>query len=601
MTDRNRALPGLAKKRADIRQIRPLLRFLLPYKLQVAGAIAALIISSVAMLAFGFGLRWLVDEGFARGGDGSSRALDWALAGLLAIVAMLATATYFRAYLVNWIGERFAADLQRAVFANVLRLDPAFFEVTPTGEVVSRLTTDATLLQTILGSSASMAARNVLMFTGCVILMAVTSPKLTGLAFLVVPLVVLPTLIFGRKVRRLSRASQDRLGDVGAQIDETLSGMRIVQAFTQEAAEKARFDRRVDEAFGAAVRRIRARSLFFACVFFAIFAAVGAVLWVGGNDLMAGRITAGQLTAFLFYAILGASAVGVLAEFHSDLQRAAGAAERLMELRNTEPRITAPPSPIALPAAARGAVAFERVTFAYPARPTHSALHDFSLVVQPGETVALVGPSGAGKTTVFQLLYRFYDPQQGVVRIDGVALPAADPAAFRRRLALVPQEPFIFTGTVEQNIAFGRPDAGGAEIRAAAEAAAARDFIEALPQGFATSLGEKGVQLSGGQRQRIALARAILRDPAILLLDEATSALDAESERAVQVALDRVMENRTTLIIAHRLATVLKADRIVVMDEGRIVAEGRHGDLVQRNELYARLARLQFDAAKAAE
>jgi ATP-binding cassette subfamily B protein len=599
VADRERPNPSAETKRADIRRIRPLLRFLVPYKLRVAGAIVALVTTSLAMLAFGIGLRWLVDEGF--GGRDGGRALDWALAGLLAIVAVLAAATYFRAYLVNWIGERFAADLQKAVFANVLRLDAAYFETTPTGEVVSRLTTDTTLLQTILGSSASMAARNVLMFFGCVILMTVTSPKLTGLAFLVVPLVVLPTLVFGRKVRRLSRASQDRLGDVGAQIDETLSGMRIVQAFTQEAAERRRFDDRVGAAFGAAMRRVRARALFFACVFFAIFTAVGAVLWVGGNDLMAGRISAGQLTAFLFYAILGASAVGVLAEFHSDLQRAAGAAERLMELLNTRPGIAAPAYPRPLPQPPLGAVALERVSFAYPARPDRWALADFSLAVRPGETVALVGPSGAGKTTVFQLLYRFYDPQQGAVLIDGVPLAAADPADFRRRLALVPQEPFIFTGTVEQNIAFGRPDAAPEAIRAAAESAAASEFIAALPGGFAAPLGEKGVRLSGGQRQRIALARAILRDPAVLLLDEATSALDAESERAVQAALDRVMRNRTTLIIAHRLATVLKADRIVVMDEGRIVAEGRHGELIQRSDLYARLARLQFDAARAAE
>ena len=591
--------PSLATRlpRAEISRIRPLLRFLAPYKGKIAGAVLALVVSSIAMLTFGLGLRWLVDSGFASGGT----ALDWALLGLLGIVAVLSTATYFRAFLVNWIGERVAADIQRAVFANVLRLDPAYFETTPTGEVVSRLTNDTTLLQTILGSSASMAARNVLMFVGAVILMAVTSPKLTGLAALVVPLVVLPAIVFGRKVRRFSRASQDRLGDVGAQIDETLSGMRVVQAFTQENAERRRFEARVGEAFAAAMKRIRARSLFFACVFFAVFAAVGLVLWIGGKDLIAGRITAGQLTAFLFYAILAASAVGALAEFHSDLQRAAGAAERLLELMRTEPAIKAPPNPRKLPQPPIGSLAFERVSFSYPTRPDRSALRDFSLAVKPGETVALVGPSGAGKTTVFQLVYRFYDPQQGRVLIDGVPLPEADPADFRARLALVPQEPVIFSGTVEENIRFGRPDASTDDVRRAAETAAAIDFIEAMPEGFKAELGEKGVRLSGGQRQRIAIARAILRNPAILLLDEATSALDAESERAVQVALDRAMKGRTTLIIAHRLATVLKADRIVVMDEGRIVAEGRHAELVQRNELYARLARLQFDAARAAE
>jgi len=591
-------IPNLPRhQRADIARIRPLLGFLAPYKGKIAAAVAALVVSSAAMLAFGIGLRWLVDSGFANGGN----ALDWALLGLLGIVTVLAAATYFRAYFVNWIGERVAADIQRAVFANVLRLEPAFFETTPTGEVVSRLTNDTTLLQTILGSSASMAARNLLMFVGCVILMAVTSPKLTGLAALVVPLVVLPAIVFGRKVRRLSRMTQDRLGDVGAKVEETLSGMRIVQAFTQEEAERRRFEGRVADAFAAAMRRIRARALFFACVFFAVFAAVGLVLWVGGNDLLAGKITAGQLTAFLFYAVLAATSSGALAEFHSDLQRAAGAAERLLELLHTEPGIKAPAAPKCLPEPPRGSLGFERVTFLYPARPGRSALHDFSLAVKPGETVALVGPSGAGKTTVFQLLYRFYDAQQGRIVVDGVPLAEADPAEVRRRLALVPQEPVIFSGTVAENIRFGRPEASDDEIRRAAETAAARDFIEALPQGFASELGEKGVRLSGGQRQRIAIARAILRDPAILLLDEATSALDAESERAVQVALDRVMKGRTTLIIAHRLATVLKADRIVVMDEGRIVAEGRHAELVQRNDLYARLAKLQFDAARAAE
>jgi ATP-binding cassette subfamily B protein len=589
--------PRSRPPRADFAQIRPLLRFLGPYRGKIAGAVAALVASSAAMLAFGLGLRWLVDSGFAQGGA----ALDWALLGLLGIVTVLSIATFFRAYLVNWIGERVAADIQRSVFGNVLRLEPAFFETTHTGEIVSRLTNDTTLLQTILGSSASMAARNVLMFVGALILMAVTSPKLTGLAALVVPLVVLPAIVFGRRVRRLSRTSQDRLGDVGAQVEETLSGMRVVQAFTQERAELGRFERRVSDAFAAAMRRIRARSLFFGCVFFAVFAAVGLVLWVGGKDLLAQRITAGQLTAFLFYAVLAASAVGALAEFHSDLQRAAGAAERLLELLRTEPVIAPPLHPKRLPHPPLGSLAFEHVSFVYPTRPERSALHDFSLAVAPGETVALVGPSGAGKTTVFQLLYRFYDPQQGRVLIDGVPIKEADPAEFRGRMALVPQEPVIFTGSVEENIRFGWPEASDADVGRAAETAAALDFIEALPQRFRAPLGEKGVRLSGGQRQRIAIARAVLRNPAILLLDEATSSLDAESERAVQTALDRVMNGRTTLIIAHRLATVLKADRIVVMDEGRIVAEGRHADLVRSNPLYARLAKLQFDAARAAE
>jgi ATP-binding cassette subfamily B protein len=581
------------RKRPDFAPLRALWRFFAPYRGVLFGGAVALTLSAGAMLAFGWGLSWLVDRGFGAGGA----RLDEALLGLLAIVAVLAAATFLRAYLVVWIGERVAADMRRAVFANVLRQDPAFFETTPVGEVLSRLTADTTLLQTILGSSASMAARNVLMFAGGLILMAITSPKLTGVALLAVPLVVLPILAFGRKVRALSRASQDRIGDVGAQIDETLNAIRTVQAFTQESAARGRFDAQVETAFAAAVKRTRARAFLAAWVILSVFAGIGMILWVGGRDLVAGTISAGALSAFLFYAVLVASAVGTLAEFAADLQRAVGAAERLIDLMRAEPGIAAPPTPTALPEPSRGAVAFAGVTFRYPARPNRSALERFDLAIRPGEKVALVGPSGAGKTTVFQMLLRFHDPQAGRVTLDGVDLRAADPTEVRRRFALVAQEPVIFSGTVAENIAFGRPDATGEAIRAAAGTANAAGFSEALPGGFAAQLGEKGVRLSGGQRQRIAIARAVLRDPAVLLLDEATSALDAESESAVQAALDRAMAGRTVVMIAHRLATVLKADRIVVMDEGRIIAEGTHGELLGRSELYARLAKLQFSAA----
>lgn len=593
--------PDIAPKerridRRRLRYLKVLGRYLLPYRGRLVLALVALVIAASSVLAFGSGLRWLVDEGFKKGGEGP---LDTALIGLFVVVVILAGATAARAYLVAWLGERVAADMRRDVFANVLRLDSAFYEVTPTGEVLSRLTTDTTLLQTIIGSSASMALRNFLMMIGGVAMMAITSPKLTALALLIVPAAVLPIVFFGRKVRRLSRASQDRLGDVGAHIDETLNAASTIQAFNREPMTRARFMEEVEAAFTAAARRSRARSAMAGSVILLVFAAIGLILWNGGHDLVDGRITAGQLSAFVFYAALVAGAVGALSEFTADMQRALGASERLVELLNAEPKIAPPATPTPLPSPPRGAVAFDDVRFFYPARPDVPALDAFSLTIAPGERVALVGPSGAGKTTVFQLLLRFHDPETGAIKVDGVDLRSADPADVRGRIGLVPQEPVIFTGSVAQNIAFGRPDATRQEIEDAAHTAAAGEFIAALPDGFDTHLGEKGVRLSGGQRQRIAIARAILRDPAILLLDEATSSLDAESEQQVQRAIERIMSERTTLVIAHRLATVLKADRIVVLEEGRIVAQGTHGELVRTNPLYARLAELQFNDAAA--
>ncbi len=585
-------------KSRNIGELRRILRFLSPYKLAIAGAGVALVVAAGTVLGLGVGLRMLVDKGFAAG-DGA--LLDQALGVMFAVIALLAAASYGRYYLVTWVGERVVADIREAVYAHVIRLSPAFFEVTRTGEILSRLTTDTTVLQVVLGATASMALRNLLTLIGGTTLLVVTSPKLTGLVFLVVPLVILPIGVYGRRVRRLSRLSQDRIADVGAQIDETVNAVRTVQAFGHEALESRRFSERVNAAFAAAVQRIRARAMLTAIVIVTVFGAVGTVLWIGGHDVIDGRITPGELSAFVFYAVLVAGSVGALSEVVGELQRAAGAAERLMGLLSTRSAIAAPETPAPLPEPPQGRVDFENVVFQYPTRPERSALRGFSLHVAPGETVALVGPSGAGKTTVFQLLLRFYDPAEGVVRIDGVALPAADPAAVRARLAIVPQEPVVFAASAWENIRYGRPDATDAEVRAAADVAAATEFLDALPDGFATFLGERGVRLSGGQRQRIAIARAILRNAPILLLDEATSALDAESERAVQRALERLMVGRTTLVIAHRLATVLKADRIVVMDEGRIVAEGTHQALIAEDGLYARLAALQFDtgAAKA--
>jgi ATP-binding cassette subfamily B protein len=573
-----------------VRTLRRLGAFLAPYKRRFVFAGIALLVAAGCTLAVGQGLKLVVDRGFTAG---IGAELDRALFELLAIIAVMAVATYVRFYNVSWIGERVTADLRRRVFNHLLTLSPGFFEVTRTGDVISRLTNDTTMLENVIGSSLSMALRNSVLGAGALVLLMLTSLKLTLLVLAGLPVVVLPIIVFGRRVRRLSRTSQDRVADTGAYVDEAIHEIRTVQAYAHEAEDRRVYGERVEAAFRAGVRRIRQRGVLIAAVIFLVFVAVGIILWIGGHDVLAGRLSAGQLASFVFYAVIVATSVGTVSEVAGEVQRAAGATERLMEILDTPAEIAAPADPVPLPEPPLATVALDQVTFAYPSR-NDPALSGLTIRVAAGERVALVGPSGAGKTTLFQLLLRFYDPQQGRVLIDGVDVRRADPRAVRGRIAVVPQDPVIFATSVWDNVRYGRLDASDDDVREACEAAYATEFLTRLPRGFDTDLGERGVRLSGGQRQRLAIARAVLSRRPILLLDEATSALDAESERMVQLALDRLMRGRTTLIIAHRLATVMGADRIVVLDGGIVVAEGTHSSLVRDDPLYRRLAALQF-------
>lgn len=581
-------------QRPNPRVLLRLLGLLRPYRLRLALAGLALLLASGSVLLLGNGLRLVIDRGFLAADE---QALAQMLGLMLAVVTVLAMASALRYYQVTWIGERLAADLRQRVFDHLLTLEPSFFESASdgraAGEIASRLTADTSVLQSLFGSSVSLALRNLVMLVGAVVLMLITQPWLSALVLIGIPATLLPIVWYGRRVRRLSRTSQDRVAELGRYAEEALSGIKTIQAFTHEGVDKTHYGQRVEQAFGSAVERTQQRAWLTGIAMLVVFTAVGLMLWQGGQAVLAGTMSAGELSAFIFYAVLAAGAIATLAEVAGDVQRAAGAAERLLELLDTQPAIQSPANSYDLAKPLRGEIRLEGVSFIYPGREA-PALESFDLHIQPGERVAVVGPSGAGKSTLLGLLLRFYDPSQGRISLDGSDIRSLDLAVLRGAMGLVAQEPVLFSGSVAENLRYGNPEADIDRLRIAAQDASALDFIDALPQGFDTPLGPGGVQLSGGQRQRLAIARALLKNPAVLLLDEATSALDAESERLVQQALDRLMVGRTSIVIAHRLATVIAADRLLVLDGGRLIAAGTHDELITTSPLYRHLAALQF-------
>jgi ATP-binding cassette, subfamily B, bacterial len=581
---------------AQSRKLRPLLSlipYVARYRWQASAALIALLVAAGATLVVPIAVRRMIDFGFSRD---SASLIDSYFTVMIAVVAVLSLSSAARFYLVTTLGERIVADLREQVFAHLVSLSPAYFDRAQTGELISRLTADTTQIKAAVGASVSVALRNLVLFLGATAMMVVTSPRLSAFVLGAIPVIVLPLYGFGRAVRRRSRAAQDTLADATAYASELIGAVRVLQAFTNEALARGRFRAAVERAFTAARDSITARAILTAIAIFLVFASVVVVLWVGAQDVLAGRMSAGRLSQFVLYAVFAAAGLGQLSEVWGEISQASGAAERLFEILNVRPVIVAPTRPALLPEPSRGEIAFADVRFAYPSRPESAVLDGVSFAVRRGEKLAIVGPSGAGKSTVFHLILRFYDPASGVVRFDGTPLVDVDPVALRRRIALVPQDAVIFAASIRENIRFGRPEASDAEVERAAELAHALEFISRLPQKFETAAGERGVTLSGGQRQRIAIARAILREAPLLLLDEATSSLDAESETLVKAALERAMADRTTLVIAHRLATVLSCDRILVMDAGRIVEQGTHEKLVAAGGLYARLARLQFQS-----
>ncbi|MCG8415574.1 MAG: ATP-binding cassette domain-containing protein [Pseudomonadales bacterium] len=569
-------------------------RFLFPYKKQIVWASIALIVTAGLNLALVQYVRIIVDQGFVAA---STTMLNQAILGFLVIALLQALGTFARFYYVSWLGERVTADLRKAVFSHIIGLHPGYFEANLSGEIQSRITTDTTLIQSVIGSSVSVALRNILLFIGGILFLFITNPRLTSVVLICIPLVVGPIMFFGRRVRRLSRSSQDEIANVGAYVGESIQQIKTVQAYNHEADDREKFSGHVETAFNVALKRITTNSILITAVMSLVFVAIGALIWVGGRDVINGVMSAGELTAFVIYAVMVAMAVAAISGVIAELQRAAGALERLMDLLHAENEIEAPSNPKTFSGKPSGALAINDLTFAYPSRPETLALDGVSLNIEPGENVALVGPSGAGKSTLFDLILRFYDPGFGNIKLDGIDIKELNPLDLRSHIAVVSQQPAMFTGNVWENIRYGRPDADEEEVRKAAELAYADNFIEELPDKYDSFLGESGVRLSGGQRQRIAIARAILKDPEILLLDEATSALDAESERQVQMALDSLMQNRTSLIIAHRLATVKNVDRIVVFEAGKLIAQGTHRELMESCELYENLARLQFSDA----